>query len=43
MKSRICLAKLRELNDVQIVVEVRFITLADNYFERIGVDFDFSH
>lgn len=36
------LAKLRELNDVQIVVEVRFISLADNYFERIGVDFDFS-
>lgn len=36
------LSKLRELNDVQIVVEVRFITLADNYFERIGVDFDFS-
>ena len=36
------LGKLRELNDVQIVVEVRFITLADNYFERIGIDFDFS-
>ena len=36
------LSKLRELNDVQIVVEVRFITLADNYFERIGVDFDFA-
>jgi len=36
------LGQLRELNDVQIVVEVRFITLADNYFERIGVDFDFA-
>ena len=36
------LSKLRELNDVQIVVEVRFITLADNYFERIGIDFDFN-
>lgn len=36
------LKKLRELNDVQIVVEVRFISLADNYFERIGIDFDFS-
>ena len=36
------LSKLRELNDVQIVVEVRFITLSDEYFERIGVDFDFS-
>ncbi|MCH2178742.1 MAG: hypothetical protein MK106_08055 [Mariniblastus sp.] len=35
------LEKLRELNDVQIVVEVRFITLRDNFFERIGIDFDF--
>ena len=36
------LTKLRELNDVQIVVEVRFISLRDDYFERIGVDFDFN-
>ncbi len=35
------LQKLRELNDVQIVIEVRFITLRDNFFERIGIDFDF--
>ena len=35
------LERLRELNDVQIVVEVRFVTLADNFFERIGIDFDF--
>ncbi len=35
------LQKLRELNDVQIVVEVRFIILRDDFFERIGVDFDF--
>ncbi len=35
------LEKLRELNDVQIVVEVRFITLQDDFFERIGIDFDF--
>lgn len=35
------LEKLRELLDVQIVVEVKFITLADSFFERIGVDFDF--
>lgn len=35
------LKKLRELNDVQIVIEVRFMTLQDNFFERIGVDFDF--
>jgi general secretion pathway protein D len=36
------LRKLRELNDVQIVVEVRFVTLADNFFERVGIDFDFN-
>lgn len=36
------LKRLRELNDVQIVVEVRFITLRDTFFERIGVDFDFN-
>jgi general secretion pathway protein D len=36
------LERLRELNDVQIVIEVRFITLQDNFFERIGVDFDFQ-
>lgn len=35
------LNKLRELNDVQIVVEVRFVTLSDNFFEQIGIDFDF--
>ena len=36
------LKKLRELNDVQIVVEVRFMTLADDFFEQIGIDFDFN-
>lgn len=36
------LTKLRELNDVQIVIEVRFVTLRDNFFERIGIDFDFN-
>ncbi|MEQ1904996.1 MAG: hypothetical protein ABL888_12485 [Pirellulaceae bacterium] len=36
------LTQLRKLNDVQIVVEVRFITLRDNFFERVGIDFDFK-
>ena len=36
------LQQLRELNDVQIVVEVRFVSLADGFFERIGIDFDFN-
>ena len=34
------LTRLRELSDVQIVVEVRFLTLQDDFFERIGVDLD---
>ncbi|HMO14184.1 MAG TPA: hypothetical protein PKD64_07600 [Pirellulaceae bacterium] len=36
------LTRLRQLNDVQIVIEVRFITLSDRFFERIGIDFDFK-
>ena len=36
------LAKLRKLNDVQIVVEVRFVTIQDDFFERVGIDFDFN-
>ena len=36
------LKKLRELNDVQIVIEVRFVAIQDNFFERVGIDFDFS-
>ena len=35
------LEQLRRLQDLQVTIEVRFITLADNFFERIGVDFDF--
>ena len=36
------LNQLRDLNDVQIVVEVRFVSLNDGFFERIGIDFDFD-
>lgn len=36
------LERLRQLNDVQIVIEVRFITLNDDFFEKLGVDFDFK-
>jgi general secretion pathway protein D len=36
------LEQLRRLQDLQVTIEVRFITLADNFFERIGVDFDFA-
>jgi general secretion pathway protein D len=35
------LDQLRRLQDLQITIEVRFITLNDDFFERIGVDFDF--
>ena len=36
------LEQLRRLQDLQVTIEVRFITLADTFFERIGVDFDFN-
>lgn len=36
------LDQLRRLQDLQVTIEVRFITLNDNFFERIGIDFDFS-
>jgi general secretion pathway protein D len=36
------LEQLRRLQDLQVTIECRFITLADNFFERIGVDFDLS-
>jgi general secretion pathway protein D len=34
------LEQLRRLQDLQVAIEVRFIRLSDNFFERIGVDFD---
>ncbi len=36
------LKQLRRLQDLQVTIEVRFITLSDNFFERVGVDFDFD-
>jgi len=36
------LEQLRRLQDLQVTIEVRFITLSDNFFERIGIDFDFD-
>src|SRR5690606_3847999 len=36
------LRQLRRLQDLQISVEVRFITVSDSFFEQIGVDFDFG-
>lgn len=36
------LKRLRELQDVQIVIETKFISLSDSFFERIGIDFDFK-
>jgi general secretion pathway protein D len=33
---------LRRNQDLQVTIEVRFITLSDTFFERIGVDFDFN-
>ncbi|MDR0336533.1 MAG: hypothetical protein LBI18_05525 [Planctomycetaceae bacterium] len=34
------LAQLRKLNDLQIAVEVRYITLSDEFYEKMGIDFD---
>lgn len=36
------LTQLRRLQDLQVTIEVRFITLDDDYFEKIGVDFNFN-
>ncbi len=36
------LRQLRRLQDLQVSVEVRFISLSDSFFEQIGVDFDFA-
>ena len=36
------LRQLRRLQDLQVTIEVRFINLSDNFFERVGIDFDFE-
>ena len=36
------LEQLRRLQDLSVTIEVRFITVADRFFERIGIDFDFN-
>lgn len=36
------LDQLRRLQDLQVTIEVRFITVSDRFFERIGIDFDFN-
>jgi general secretion pathway protein D len=36
------LASLRRLQNLQVTIEVRFITLSDQFFENMGVDFDVS-
>lgn len=36
------LEQLRKLQDLQVTIEVRFIRLNDNFFERIGIDFDLN-
>lgn len=36
------LEQLRRLQDLQVTIEVRFITISDQFFERIGVNFNFN-
>ncbi len=34
------LAQLRRLQDLEVAIEIRLISLSDNFFERMGVNFD---
>jgi general secretion pathway protein D len=34
------LDQLRRLQDLQVTIEVRFITISDSFFERIGINFN---
>ena len=34
------LTQIRKMNDLQVAVEVRYITLSDSFFERMGTSFD---
>jgi Flp pilus assembly secretin CpaC len=36
------LTALRRLQDQEIAIEIRFITIAEAFYERIGVDFNFN-
>jgi general secretion pathway protein D len=36
------LTRLRQLQELQVTVEVRFITLSEAFYERIGIDFNFQ-
>jgi general secretion pathway protein D len=36
------LRQLRSLQNLQVTIEVKFITLSDNFFEQMGLDFDFN-
>ena len=36
------LEQLRRLQDLQVTIEVRFITLSDTFFEKIGVDLNMN-
>ena len=36
------LEQLRRMQDLQVTIEVRFVTLNDDFFERMGVSFEFN-
>lgn len=36
------LEQLRRLQDLQVTIEVRFISVSDRFFERVGIDFDWN-
>src|SRR5262249_12384135 len=39
---QLLLERLRDLQNLQVTVEVRFLTLSEDFYERIGVDFDIN-
>ena len=34
------LTQIRKMNDLQVAVEVRYITLSDSFYEKMGISFD---
>src|SRR5262249_47084776 len=39
---QLLLDRLRDLQNLQVTVEVRFLTLSEDFYERIGMDFDIN-
>ena len=42
MKFLTCSISSVRLQDLQVTIEVRLVSVSDRFFERIGIDFDFD-